>query len=458
MVSLLCVAGGLGILALVLLDRPKPPVQLALGDGRILQIEGVTYGTEHRMGRNSMLERFRPWLPGALISLFGIDRHENIITWERPCLVVWVNALNATGQTNVDCQAIRVEFVDQHGDLFGSATSSWFGGRNFWRVGHVFPWYPRDERELTLQVTTWKEGQTSTTKFLNPNLVQPAQWSGGFLPQSKTVGDVELRLNGLNLRTNGQGRKSYYETAARYFEPALEIFQHGRPAAGWETPEWFAEAPNGNRGQFLGIHQPVLRFCASVYPAATNSAATHLIATLPPVDLTTLTTNVWWNRTNSVGSNTFVTLGLFPRGTHTFSEGAYESSLALVNGPGGGAPSGWTGMSQRISPMRVKESHSHYTPSPVIYVSVKHHAPDMPVFDHPVASSGDGAERLAIRFADGRGGYWLAKPESMMVDGIQPFLIELPPEATNLVPELVLLRPVKADFLVHTSNQLSPSP
>src|SRR5437870_977372 len=55
----------LGCLLLVALARP--PIQVALADGRILQIEGVTYGTRHRLGNKSMIaERLRPWLPWRL--------------------------------------------------------------------------------------------------------------------------------------------------------------------------------------------------------------------------------------------------------------------------------------------------------------------------------------------------------------------------------------------------------
>ena len=35
-------------------------------------------------------------------------------------------------------------------------------------------------------------------------------------------------------------------------------------------------------------------------------------------------------------------------------------------------------------------------------------------------------------------------------DGIRRFRVELPPEVTNVVPELVLLKPTQAEFLVKT--------
>jgi hypothetical protein len=144
-----------------------------------------------------------------------------------------------------------------------------------------------------------------------------------------------------------------------------------------------------------------------------------------------------------------VVLGIFPSGTHTFSEGQYESSSPALNGPRGGAPSGWTGGSRLVTPFKEKSYGNHYTPVPVIYVrwSQRPSSSNGPVRD----DSANATERLALRLRDEHGGLWVAKPETWN-DGIQPFLLELPPGVTNIVPELVLLKPVTAEFMVDTKN------
>lgn len=436
------------LLAVVQGNPPPSPISLPLGDGRILQIEGITHGVEHRMGRGSSLDRLRPWLPGPWRGLLASDGGENTISLDRPGFVVWVSALSAAGQTNVDCQGIRVEFVDRHGDIYGETTRAWFGSPSFWRVGHQFLCYPRDERELTLRVTTWKEGKTSTTTLLNPNPTATSGLQGTPLPQSKKMRDFEIRFTGLNVRTNGQGEKAYYESPARYFEPILQIFQNGALAEGWEAPEWFAEDPRGNVGKFLGIHQPALRFSVSLYPAATNLNASRLIATLPALDIAALNTNLWWDRTNQVDANTVVVLGLCPSGTHSFSDGIHEGSSPLVSGPGGGSPSGWTWSRRQVTPMRAKETHSHYTPSPTIYLRIQKHLPDT-ITGNDAPSLDSLGSRVAIRLRDELGRFWEAKPDTLSA-GIQPFLIELPDTVTNVVPEVVLLPPWQATFDVKT--------
>jgi hypothetical protein len=366
---------------------------------------------------------------------------------------VWVNAISEVGKTNVDCQGIRVEFVDRNGDLFGETTRSWFGGSGFWRVGHVFYCYPREEQNLNLRVTSWKkpsnnkERETVVTTVVNPKLAKAAAWRGEALPQTKVNGDFEIRLNGLNVRTNGQGNRARYETAARYFEPQVEVLAAGKPATGWESPTWIAEAANGNQGQYLGVHHEALQFALAIYPAATNLEAVEVILTLPSVDLTTLTTNLWWNITDPAKSNTFTVLGLFQTGTHTFSEGVYQNSSPAVSGPSGGARSGWTGRSQQVTPLKQLVFRNHYTPTPVIYLRVPPRALD------PFYGVGDGggahADRIAVRIRDENGNQWIAEPDTE-VNGIHPFRLELPPGITRINAEVIWLKPLKAQFLVNT--------
>ena len=101
------------------------------------------------------------------------------------------------------------------------------------------------------------------------------------------------------------------------------------------------------------------------------------------------------------------------------------------------------------------ETHSHYTPDPVIYLRVKPSAPDANQFNKESDSLGDGNGRLAIRLRDDSGSYWLAEPENP-TDGIQPFLVKLPAGITNIMPELVLLKPIQAEFLINTKNLVVP--
>jgi hypothetical protein len=92
------------------LSRPTGPIASArLADGRILRIEGVTYGKQHRMGKRWLLEPIEPWLPRQVAQLLAPQQRPSEVTMDEPGLVVWVNAVDAVTGKYVDCQQIRME-------------------------------------------------------------------------------------------------------------------------------------------------------------------------------------------------------------------------------------------------------------------------------------------------------------------------------------------------------------
>ena len=432
------------------LARPSEALaQVQLADGRILQIEGATFGQEHRIGsRSELFTRVRRWLPRRVSDFLEPKRPGSTIRLEHPGLVVWVNAIDAADGRNVDCQGIRVELEDAHGDLYGTQTSSWFGRNKFWRVGHVFLAYPRDQQDLKLRITPLRnlaagaKTETSTVTFPNPHLVQAAKWSGAPLPQRRRSDNIEIVLSSLTTRTNGGGKGSSWQTPAIFFEPVWEVRSEGRLASGWEQPEWVAEDPLGNRSAQPGAHQPLLRFLATVYPQSTNASATRVIATLPRVDLATLQTNLIWNLPVPAGTFSVVALGICPPGMQVFCAGEFCTNGPTLTAVSGGGPSGWVSRSQWVTPIKRMEWHGHYTPRPTIYVR---------------AEGLGQADRLALRMRDEAGRVWAIEPESQgQPDGVHAFIIEAAAEKARFVPELVLLRPIQAEFQVETKSAGAP--
>ena len=69
----------------------------------------------------------------------------------------------------------------------------------------------------------------------------------------------------------------------------------------------------------------------------------------------------------------------------------------------------------------------------------------------------DSKDRLGFRLRDEPGRYWLAKSEPEgSVDGVWPFLVEVPPEVTTVSGEVVLLKPIQAEFTVQTDSPAEP--
>jgi hypothetical protein len=175
-----------------------------------------------------------------------------------------------------------------------------------------------------------------------------------------------------------------------------------------------------------------LKFSATYYPSGTNAEAAVFIANTPPGSVAS--TNRW-NISTRVGTNQVELIGLFPPGTHTFGNDEYLTNPPTRLGPvRGGAASGWVSQT-RSTPLRTTMFHAHYTDVPVIYLRV---------------TNPRNADRCAIRINDVESGESsLAEAEPQGYRGtIVPFLVKA--KADRVIAELVLLPPVKADFLVET--------
>jgi len=58
-----------------------------------------------------------------------------------------------------------------------------------------------------------------------------------------------------------------------------------------------------------------------------------------------------------------------------------------------------------------------------------------------------------VRLKDDQGRYWLTKPERQGIrDRIQPFLVELPAEVKTIQAEVLVLKPISAEFMVETAK------
>src|SRR5688572_5348447 len=133
------------------LARKKATIlaEAALGDGRIIQIEAATFGTRHQVGYESeIVKRWASVLPQKVRKLLQPRVPQTVIERSEPVLVVWVNALNETFRTNVDCQGISLHFLDEDGTIYSDAQRSWYGGETFWREAHLFRAFPRGSKTL----------------------------------------------------------------------------------------------------------------------------------------------------------------------------------------------------------------------------------------------------------------------------------------------------------------------
>lgn len=414
------------------------PLEVPLDNARTILVEAVTYGTNHVVGSKSVLvEHLGPWLPDAARDFLAPKLPQTSIDRSPGTLVVWLNAVNPHTRAWVDCQGLRLEFVDEHGDLWGTKTSSWHSFENkFFRIAHIFEAYPRAATNLTLRITSRRSGDTVVTSFPNPHVAEPASWSGEPIPVRRQVDGLNVVLQDLSVRTKGGPEKSW-ETPARYWQPEWRLLSGKEEAVGWREPEWSATDPLGNRGQVLGVHQPVLRYSVTWMPEVTNASATKVAVVLPSASIGRSSKDSLWFRTNVIEGVDVVAMGLMTSTMNYFMDGNYQAVPELPIGPTrGGSPTGWVMTSKRVTPLRTLTQYGHYVDRPTLYLKV----------DDPSLS-----KRIGVRVRDEQGRIWpTTRQPGRGVAGIVPFMLDVPSDVTTVIPEIVLLNPLEAEFTVRT--------
>jgi hypothetical protein len=414
-------SGLLALLLLLLVGQPYPKAQLP--GGPILKVEGASFGTHHRVGGRLHLRS--PWLtPPSEMHL------------PRPALMVWLTAMDPLSGKPASLPQLQVWMTDSKGNSY-SGRSVWgmTDSSGFQRSGYSFESFPRSERRLRLQLASVEDNTSVQIQIQNPSVRKPVQMVGKPLPQSTKVGPLEVVLSSLELQTN---RYAFSKVAPpmRYWEPKWELRRAGKPEAGWEQPEWEAEDQLGNQGQFLGIHQPVLKFKAKLYPSPTNTAAAVLLGKSPAAALGSLQSNVWWNTEVGYGSLKVKLLGIFPPGSYTFSEGRL---LRAIYGTGLDQQSRddvWSGSGRSRSMFRRRQIDYRHSPSlPTIYLT---------------GLDSSEVERLSLRLRDDHERLWNTKLVHSRDGKVCACLVSLPPDVKSIVAEVVLLQPLQAEFVVAT--------
>jgi hypothetical protein len=149
----------------------RVPSRVPLPDGRILQIEGVAFGTHHHIGwHGPNLRGAFVWLPGNLNKVFPVARPAAEFDYDNPVLMVWVNTLSPTTRDYVNCGRLQVEIRDEQGIVYPGQAWSAQASHDFWRCGFAFPEYPRTQSKLMLRITPFGTNQSVWLEIPNPQI------------------------------------------------------------------------------------------------------------------------------------------------------------------------------------------------------------------------------------------------------------------------------------------------
>jgi len=427
---------GLALLAvalLILATRGRGAQKLVLlSDGRMFCIEAVTYGTNHVVGwSDGWLVPLRKVLPNSVSDFLTPAKGQSRQSTAEPTLVVWVYAYNPSTRKYVDCQGVRASFIDKNGDVYpatGLAHGAFLKGFN--RQAYTFEVFPRRSAHLTLQLSPWRSGETSTVILANPGRRLPVEFPGAeTLPSTHGVGDLEFRLESLGIHTNG-GPQHEWEPLSRHWEPVFKLTVRGMIATNWEAPEWEAEDSTGNRGQTLGLHESILKFVGTVYPKPDAVMDQGRRWQLSVPSLPSTLQGMQWNTNRSLHDLSITVIGLFPPGSYTFSEGQLTNPPART-----GASSGWTGMSQQVFPGKWKSWATHGATN---YTAFLRWTP------------GKAEQRIAVGLSYKQGLISRTQWGRLRRGGeVSAFVFDTPlEEASGINLEVVLLEPLRSEFTV----------
>src|SRR5690348_9469722 len=107
----------LGILFLAVSFQPqrqsaKPLASAVLGDGRIVEVEALTFGTNHVVGTRPRIPKyFRKWLPFWIIQRDQPLKQWQSLQLESPGTIIWLNAVDKKTGAYVKCDDLSASIL-----------------------------------------------------------------------------------------------------------------------------------------------------------------------------------------------------------------------------------------------------------------------------------------------------------------------------------------------------------
>lgn len=308
----LLVAGtGLGFLVLIvfglsLLAFFAPPHgprenERLMPDGSVLRIEGMSWGTNHRL----KFER-----PPSTSWAFWERRQTSLGRGSsQPELMVWMTRHDARSGRSLDfdwwagstvIDATGEPIADQnafHWQLGNHGSSSSGGIRPFraeskrfdtWLVGSSFTAFRTDHGRFKLQVRNTSGEIVATFDLTHPSPPVIHEWKAEELPATVKHGDVAVTLQRLRpspsnwTDSDGAKRKSWH------FSPVASVELNGSPTNDWQIALLEITDPLGNRSSSsqrnISTREPVWKVTLGAYRTANSqftAAETWTVTDLP---------------------------------------------------------------------------------------------------------------------------------------------------------------------------------
>ncbi len=412
---------------------PRPRVTVAnywAAGGGIFTIDAITFGKEHEVGDLWLIpESFGKRLPAVVRS--WIEPRSPYLKHMTPedALTIWVSQSNVMG-------GVELVLADAGGREWRPMECRQTLARNGTiRNGYVFAMYPRTTNRLHAVLTQTVSGVSHSIEITGLLPVALTEWHPETLPALKSVGDYSVVLSRLNRRTDVTTAGPYAKY--QYWEPEARLLWHGDLVAGWEPATWQVFDSQGNWGRQLGMDFEALRYRITFYPRAVNSNATIVLWSAPSEIVGQIGSNSVWNVAFKHRGESIKLVGQFNPGMNVFARGEYSSNYVNAPMPNSRGKTRWNWVQADGI-----DWHGHVTDRTTVYLHV---------------ASEEIGRNIGLRVRDPSGRMWPTTREPLGPrGGVIPFMLDLPAEVTGVVPEIVWLNPVEAEFTVRTPVGMTP--
>ena len=300
-------------------SSPSMRHQITLKDGRIVELLGVTSGSEHTLqkrGPGAFLHRL---IPAPLKKAFGPDLNSTFGFGHADGIALWLMCYDPAQDAYATSWINKVIVFDEHGCGFASVGQGHTGdGYHHVTLMHL-PAYPRRQptfKARLIQSTSGQDIVLGEITLRNPGPTEFPQWTPEPIPVTKSNGPVAVRL---------------VKVEAGKLPSTEFIGVEGRERE-WTLSENRYHDATGNSGLALCTNEKAWKYEATLFRTEYASFTTNELWTLANTVLPAPGSVQPIHLTNSVSGAEISVLYLVGPGTYTFSNSVCIASARVTTG------------------------------------------------------------------------------------------------------------------------------
>lgn len=306
----------LAALAIWMASRRPVPDQITLKDGRIVELLGVTSGSEHSLQKRGPRAFLHRLIPAPLQKAFGPELNSTF-GFGYDGVALWLMCYDPAQDAYASSWISKVIVVDEHGCEFESVGQGQTGdGYHDVTILHL-PVYPRRQRTFKarlIQTTGGRDIILGEITVRNPGPTDFPQWTPEPIPVVKSNGPVAVRL--------------FHVEAGK--PPSTEFL--GVESRQWATADNRYHDATGNSGLALCTKETAWKYQPTIFKTEYASFTTNELWALPKIVLPAPGSIQPIHLTNTVFGTKISIAYLAGPGTYTFSNSVCTASAPGASG------------------------------------------------------------------------------------------------------------------------------